>query len=338
MVSVVNDRDSYLEDTQDYELNFLQSWEWGEIKKPSWVPLRLKVDNYPLTVLLKKLPIINKQFGYIPRALGSVRFSNNQFQELEKYLKNEAGLSHVLLEPDTASVEAKQRLLDLGWVQAGHTIQPQNSNIIKLEEGEEAVFARMSGNYRKKIRRAVKHGCEVEVLTYDNDKNAVDRFFKIMDEIYHRTKFIMSGKDYFEKIWKEFGPIGKAKILLVKYNGNDVGSIMYLYDENVAYELYGGTGQSGRSIMANYLLKWEGIKHAIELGKKSYDQWGVAPKVDGVYEHKHPLSRISEFKAGFGGEDVEYLPQFVKVFNPLTYFYYRVGLFVSRLKLKLKKL
>lgn len=338
MVSLVNDKDTYVEDSQEFELSLLQSWEWGELKRPSWTPLRLKVDNYPITVLLKRLPIFNKQFGYIPRAFRSSQISKSKLQQLEKYLLDETRLSHVLLEPDSSNQQLIKTFQNSGWVESGHTIQPQNSNIIKLDEGEEAVFARMSGNYRKKIRRAVKHGCEVEVLTYDNDKNAVDRFFKIMDEIYHRTKFIMSGKDYFEKIWKEFGPIGKAKILLVKYNGNDVGSIMYLYDENVAYELYGGTGQSGRSIMANYLLKWEGIKHAIELGKKSYDQWGVAPKVDGVYEHKHPLSRISEFKAGFGGEDVEYLPQFVKVFNPLTYFYYRVGLFVSRLKLKLKKL
>jgi lipid II:glycine glycyltransferase (peptidoglycan interpeptide bridge formation enzyme) len=89
--------------------------------------------------------------------------------------------------------------------------------------------------------------------------------------------------------------------------------------------------------MANYLLKWEGIKHAIVMGKKSYDQWGVAPKIEGVYDHKHPLFNISQFKSGFGGEDVEFLPQFVKVFNPLAYRFYRFGLWVNRLMLILKK-
>jgi len=337
LVTLVSDRNSYLKDSQEYELNFIQSWEWGEVKKPTWEPLRIKIDDYPVTVLVKKLPLINAKFGYIPRALGSEKDIEKYLPILEKYLKDEIGLSHVILEPNSTNLNIKDTLADLGWIQSGHTIQPQNSNIISLVEGEEAVFARMSGNYRKKIRRAMKHGCEIEILSYGNDVDAIERFYKIMDEIYHRTKFIMSGKDYFEKIWNTFGPLNNAKILVVKYEGKDVGSIMYLYDEKVAYELYGGTGQAGRSIMANYSLKWEGIKHAIEMGKKSYDQWGVAPKIDGVYDTKHPLANISQFKSGFGGEDVEFLPQFIKVFNPLAYRFYKIGLLLNRLKLLIKK-
>jgi lipid II:glycine glycyltransferase (peptidoglycan interpeptide bridge formation enzyme) len=241
------------------------------------------------------------------------------------------------LDPNTSSTNTQDTLFESGWQKLGHTIQPQNTNIISLHEGEDTVFARMSGNYRKKIRRAVKHGCEVEILTHANAES-IDRFYRIMDEIYHRTKFIMSGKDYFEKIWNTFGPLDSARILIVKHDGIDIGSIMYLYNGDVAYELYGGTGDAGRSIMANYLLKWEGIKLAIKLGKQSYDQWGVAPKVDGEYDTKHPLANISKFKSGFGGEDVEFLSQFVKVFNPLAYLFYRMGLLVNGLKLKLRKL
>jgi peptidoglycan pentaglycine glycine transferase (the first glycine) len=336
LVTPISERNSYQKAAQNYELNFMQSWEWGEIKKPNWQPIRVLVDDFPVTILTKKLFLIRQKFGYIPRALSSGKFTKDQFSLLLGYLE-EQGLSHIILEPDTSNIEMENTLRQEGWRVSGHTIQPQNTNIVSLVEGEEVVFARMSGNYRKKIRRAVKHGCEIEVLSYEKNSDAIERFYKIMDEIYHRTKFVMYGKEYFEKIWNTFGPLENAKILIVKYKGIDVGAIMYLYNKNVAYELYGGTGQSGRSIMANYLLKWEGIKLAIEIGKKSYDQWGVAPKVDGVYDSKHPLAKISQFKSGFGGEDVEYLPQFVKVFNPLAYRYYKLGLLANRLKLIIKK-
>lgn len=336
MVTTINDKATYDEYAKKYDLSLLQSWEWAEVKKPNWQPLRLLIDGYPVSILIKKLPYLKQKFGYIPRAFISRDFSKDQFGELFNYI-HKHGLSHIILDPDISNTNTQDTLLKSRWQKLGHTIQPQNTNIISLKEGEADVFARMSGNYRKKIRRAVKHGCEVEILTHANAE-AIDRFYRIMDEIYHRTKFIMSGKDYFEKIWNTFGPLDKARILIVKHNGIDVGSIMYLYYGDVAYELYGGTGDAGRSIMANYLLKWEGIKLAIKLGKKSYDQWGVAPKVDGEYDIKHPLANISKFKSGFGGVDVEFLPQFVKVFNPLAYLFYRMGLMVNGLKLKLRKL
>lgn len=336
MVTKINDRSSYLKHSKSNELNFLQSWEWGEIKKPSWQPLRILIDDYPLTILTKKLPFLKKEFGYLPRAFKSSFLNNLQLIELQSFLKDE-GLSHVIIEPESSDLHLQESLLKSGWQISGHTIQPQNTNIISLSD-EDTVFAKMSGNYRKKIRRAVKHGCEVEVLSYEKNDDAINRFYRIMDEIYHRTNFIMSGKGYFKKIWDTFGPIDNARILVVKQNGIDVGSIMYLYDDNVAYELYGGTGQAGRSIMANYLLKWEGIKFAIKTGRKSYDQWGVAPKINGVYDPKHPLANISQFKSGFGGEDIEYLPQFLKVFNPLAYGFYKVGLSINTFKLKIRKL
>lgn len=314
----------------------MHSWEWGEVKRPNWSPLRLIIDNYPLTVFVRSFPLVKLKFGYIPRVIESRGFSLRHLRELENYLKERIGLSFVLFEPNSNDKLVQEWLEKSKWKKAGHTIQPQNTNIISLEEGEEKVFSRMSGNYRKKIRRAVKHGCEVEVLSYGDD-TAVERFYNIMEQIYHRTHYVMLGKEYFDKIWQEFGLIDKVKIIVIRFNGEDIGSILYLYDETTAYELYGGTGEAGRSIMANYLLKWEGIRLAIELGKTYYDQWGVAPKINGEYDSRHPLVNISKFKSGFGGEDKEFLPQYVKVNNPLIYQFYKYSLLFNGLTLKLKK-
>ena len=50
--------------------------------------------------------------------------------------------------------------------------------------------------------------------------------------------------------------------------------------------------------MSTYALQFEAIRRAKALGATEYDMFGIGPKDD----DSNPLSGLSKFKLGFGGE------------------------------------
>lgn len=47
---------------------------------------------------------------------------------------------------------------------------------------------------------------------------------------------------------------------------------------------------------------WRGMRYAASVGCRDYDLWGIAPNDD----PHHPWHGFTEFKRGFGGDEVEY--------------------------------
>lgn len=325
-----------VKDRQEYErlwtsagLTLFQSWAWGEVKAGEGGVFRGRVGDLPYSIFIKKFPAIKKRFGYMPRPFSEAGVLADQLKAIADHAIHSLRLTHLLVDPRQEKGSFETEFAKAGFQRSGKTIQPNYTNVIDLSRGEEPVFADMSSNFRKKIRRAVKHGCTVEELSYDSPQS-VDRFFNFMSAIYARTSYVMFGKKYFKKIWEELKPEKKVRILVVRQNKEDIGGIMYFYDNEWAYEMYGGTLDKGRSIMANYLLKWEGMKLAMKLGKSRYDQWGVAKKTGETYDQRDPLCKISEFKQGFGGKYVELMPQQVYMGSGLYYYMYRLGLVLNK--------
>jgi len=329
-VQEVTNRDEYQNLCDKHEVSFLQTWDWGEVKQPAWKAVRIKLGDYPVTVLLRKLPVVRKSFGYVPRGFKSGVVSGEMLKGLTDYCRTNLAISHLLIEPDSFDKHDIDKFLAVGFRSSGITIQPNWTNIISLDCGEDAVFASMSSNFRKKIRRAVKYGCSVEVLSCKSEED-VKRFFFFMDEIAKRSKFYVAGVAYFEKIRMIFSQNDNVRIFVVKMDGKDIGAMMSLYSKTYAYELYGGVGEEGRHVFANYLLKWEAIKYAISAGKKFYDQWGVSKWLEKDFDKSHSLYNISHFKAGFGGEYKEFLPQQVFIFDHLVNGCYSIGMKLVKL-------
>jgi len=148
----------------------------------------------------------------------------------------------------------------------------------------------------------------------------------------------MHGKPYFERVWQYLS--GRmARIYLAEFENRIVGAYFVAYDNLTAYELYGGVTKAGRDVEAGYLLKWKAILGAQELGKTTYDHWGIAPRdKTGAYESRHELASISNFKAGFGGSDVSFLPTRVLVRNPLKFKLFKSLNSLHKLSIQLRKL
>ncbi len=315
-------------------IHFLQSWQWGDVKKPEWQPERLIVSDYPVTILTRKIPFINRRFGYIPRL-----FKDQVDVEILKQIctyARQLKLTHILIDPNITDASQQSVFNQCGFTVEGKSIQPQQTNIIDLTKSEEQLWLELKPKTRQKIHKAEKLGCQI--FQYTNGNEAIDRFYPIMQSVTNRTEYVFHNRSYLEKVWQEFSSLSLAKIFIVTYQGKDVAGYFLLYDQLSAYELYGGSNKEGLDVQAGFLLKWQAIVDAKKSGKISYDQWGVSPMVGDEFDPHHPMYQISIFKSSFGGEYTQFLPQLKIVFNQTGYQVYQAGKLFQKLLIKIRKL
>ncbi len=315
-------------------IHFLQSWQWGEVKRPEWEPVRFIVNDYPVTILTRKIPLINQKFGYIPR-LSNDQVDAEILKQIHEYAK-ELKLSHLLIDPNITDISQQKVFNQCGFSIEGKSIQPQQTNIIDLTKSEEDLWLDLKPKTRQKIHKAGKLGCQL--VQYSTGDEAINRFYPIMENVTDRTTYVFHNRSYIEKVWQQFSPLGLAKIFIVTCKGKDVAAYFILYDHQSAYELYGGSNKDGLNVQAGFLLKWQAILDAKKQGKINYDQWGVSPMIGEDFDSRHPMYQISVFKSSFSGKYVQFLSQQVIVINRFGYFIYRLGKLLQKVIIKIRKL
>jgi lipid II:glycine glycyltransferase (peptidoglycan interpeptide bridge formation enzyme) len=67
---------------------------------------------------------------------------------------------------------------------------------------------------------------------------------------------------------------------------------------------------------ASYLLQWEMMRRARELGSRVHDLWGIAPAGAGP---DHAWHGVGLFKKGFGGREVRWAGTWDVVIDPALY-------------------
>ncbi len=318
------------------EESFLQSWEWGEVKRhESWSPLRLNVWGLPLQVLLKKLPFSSVHFAYIARGFRADWVTPEILTDICDFLSNKS-ISHILVDPNISDPQFEKFFADSGFINSGLSVQPNFTNIIDLSFGIEEVGRKMKPQFRRDTRKALELGVCVE--GYRDGGDVLNRFYNIMQSIFARTQFIMHGFDYFQTVWHELTKSDMAKIYIANKGGVDIGGIFVAFDRYGAYELYGGLTEDGKKLRIGPLLRVEAFRDIINLGKKFYDQWGVASFDELGFRKDHELYGISVFKQGMGGVNIKFLNQRTRVFSSFYYGYFRMLRYLNGCLIKLKKL
>lgn len=338
MIKEINNKRDYQNLCKGKNISFLQRWEWGELKEPLWKAIRYELDGYPALVLLRKIPMTGKFFAYIPRLFNDKTFNKRNLEELLKELRANGSISHVIYDPEIKDKNLLKKLKSVGFKSNGEQLQLSNTNIIDLEPAVDELMSKFSSKTRNKIRKPQKEGCEIEVLK--TGKDSVDRFWEIMTSIVKNTEYISHPKKYFIKMWEIFSEADMAKIIIAKKGDSDLGVYFVLHNDKNLWELFGGLNSKGREIRGmGYFLKWKTIEYAAkELGLEIYDQWGVAPKVNGDFLKDHPMYHIGRFKEEFMGDHVKYIDQQLIVFSKPSYFVFKVAKFLQSVNIKLRKL
>ncbi|WKZ31350.1 MAG: peptidoglycan bridge formation glycyltransferase FemA/FemB family protein [Candidatus Dojkabacteria bacterium] len=336
MVQEINDEAKYRQLWDELQLSILQSWEWGDLKQPLWQPLRLVVDDYPITVLLRKVPVLSGNIAYIPRPFTDLDSSteklNSILTQLIAFLGSENSskhkLVHLMIDPELYSEESQRIFNELGF-KLSEPVQARCTNLLSLEPSEEELLLGVRESSRRNIKKAVKSGCTVETHTTGD---AIERFLKVMHSINVRNAFVKQQDPYFRKLW-EISDGKLFKLFIVTHQGNDVATCLVGHNRVRLSDLYVGVTDAGKAVNAGHLMKWESILDAKRSGYKVYDHWGVAKLLKTEYEGhptremfdpKDKLAYLSEFKFSFGGEYMEYLKQQLYVFDNLRYQSYKL--------------
>jgi len=161
--------------------------------------------------------------------------------------------------------------------------------IIDLQLTEEEILAHMKPKWRYNIRLSEKKWVEVHSVE-KSDKN-IRAFYDIMMETTSRDNFAWNSLKYYETF---LGSLDNSQLFLAYKDDVVIAGGIFVFDKTQAiYYYWASTGNKKyRNLMAPYLLQWEAIKTAKELGCKIYDFLWIAGKND----KNSSLSWVTDFK------------------------------------------
>ena len=174
------------------------------------------------------------------------------------------------------------------------------------------VESRLGKNRKRDIKTSIRDGATViEHPTIEQ----VRTYYAMLKHLYTtKIKTPLFSWDFFEKLYAH--PNGR--FILVELNGEIIGGTVCVeLPERCLYEWF-VCGRDGewKSIFPSSLATYAGIRYAAEHGCSRFDMMG-AGKPDEAYG-------VRDFKARFGGEQVEY-GRFLCVCKPLLYWIGKIG-------------
>jgi len=188
----------------------------------------------------------------------------------------------------------------------------------------EEIFGKMNTTYRKQIRKAEKLG----VSTHFGPETFPD-FYKLYADTHSRQGLPHLTASEIKKLMEKMP--GNILIGFSKTPAGAEHSNLSVYDKAQAYSFWGGSAASPVVPGSNKFLMWGSIKALKDLGVKKYILGGY--RNPDINDEKH--NGIQDFKLRFGA-DVEKGYHFIKIINPIKYYFFSFALKIKSI-LKGKK-
>lgn len=307
--------------------HFMQSPDWAKVKS-NWLNKVIVVQDDDgsikgsMSILIRKIPFLNYTLMYSPRGpvcdihdYETLKALLDCAKELSKTHK-----SYVLkLDPDIEieDTEFGEIIRRFNFKSKSHSrnfegIQPRFVFRLNIKDKtEEELLKSFHQKTRYNINLAVRKGVTSKV----GSREDLPEFHRIMVETGVRDKFVIRSLEYFEKMYDCLAP-DHLRLYLAYYEGRIVSGTLAILYGNKCWYLYGASSSEYRNVMPNYLLQWEMIKWAREMGCEIYDFRGVSGDLD----ENNPLYGLYKFKKGFNGKFTEFVGELDYVLNPYVYF------------------
>lgn len=289
-----------------------QSPMWGDyLSQINWQVEKLSGNQ----ILIRRLALFNHSLIKMQRPKNPP-----PFKEIEELAKKHKAF-FVLIEPEIKKYNPKDYKI--------HGFQPTKMALthtatiqIDLTLHESKLWANLSENAQRNIKKAIKNGIKVRYFSLNQSKSAeiFAEFNALQQSLTQMRKFWQPGTDEMGKKMAAFKKTSGVFLAYEKDNPKPIAGIWVGYFKSRAFYMHVGATQAGYQRLANYLLVWEGIKKAKKLGYKIWD-------FEGVYNPRYPKDRVkwrgfSEFKSRFHGEFVEYPHPWIKFYNPFFKYFY----------------
>lgn len=213
--------------------------------------------------------------------------------ELETLLKKCAdGLKHKAIYVETRNFADYSRFRPT-FEKMGFVYEPHYDFLVNTSS-HDIVDSNMGKSRKRDVNASIKHGV---TIIYNPTEAEVTAFYHILKDLYqNKVKTPLFPKKFFIHLWEaDF-----SKFILVKYNDELIGGTVCIHDEDTLYEWF-ACGKDGayNNIFPSTVATYYGIQFAVDNGFKTFDMMGAGAPGDGGYG-------VREFKAKFGGEQVEY--------------------------------
>ena len=303
------------------EANFLQSWYWGEFHKALGSVVH-RAGFYSGDLLVGVMlsvvedarrgryltvpagPIIDwKDEGHVRAFMG----------EIKKQSADDKCV-FVRVRPQLVSDNFSQKLFKtLGFVSAPIHLHAELTSQLDLSPTEDQLLANMRKATRYEVKKGIAQGIKI---TTSQDPEAIKKFYDIQLQTSERQKFVPFSYKFLYEQFKVFAAADKALLYSAELEGKLLAQgFIIFYNKEAAYH-YGAGTDEGRKHPGAYLIQWEAIKEAKRRGIGHYNFWGVTRED----QREHRFYKLSIFKRGFGGADLEYLHAQDLVINKIGYF------------------
>ncbi len=318
------------------EGNFLQSDEWGQCaEKVGHKAIRKDFKNGDSVLMLVK-DARRGRYLEIPGGplidWKNIVEVKNVFDEIRKTAKSEKCV-FVRFRPQLINTKENLKLIaKTGSRVAPFHLHAQNTVILDLEKSEDELLAEMRRQTRYEVRRAGK--LEL-VIKSGNSKELFDEFHQVQVETAKRQNFIPPNAEELEvyrEIFREHAVIyyvetsknltadGK-KVIDGEPEGEYIPAgtrvnygLFIDYGDEVEYFEAAST-EFGHTVPGAYGMLWQAILDYKKKGLKRFNLWGIAPP----NQPHHRYARVTTFKTGFGGEQIEFIHARDIVINPAKY-------------------
>lgn len=302
--------------------HFAQSVLWAKLKS-EWKFEAVIVRNEggeiegTMGILIRRVPIFKAAMMYSPR--GPVCDVHNK-EVMSKLFDGANALAkkykaYILkVDPDVKSDDTEFLAIckEIGLTEPENSknfegIQPRYVFRLYLEgRNEDELMASFHQKTRYNIRVAIKKGVTVKQA----DLSEISKFHKIMLETGLRDNFVIRTESYFRKMFECLGD--HARLYMAYLDGEAIAGTIAIHYGNKVWYLYGASSNAHRNVMPNFLLQFEMIKWAVEVGADIYDFRGVS----GDISEDNPLYGLYRFKKGFNGEFTEFTGEMRIIYRP----------------------
>ena len=312
--------------------HFLQGWGWGELKTgANWQPLRLVLCNQPEDSIVAAAQVLRRTALHLPPRLGHLAYlpkgpvvdwaatapdgtplAQLFLLKLRAYLRSQGALAlqiepHLATDAATAST-ALAILRELNFHQT-QAIQPLRTIALDIQPAEATLLAQMKEKWRYNVRLATRKAVEVRAASSLTELHA---WYALLETTGARDHFGIHTLDYYRRAWEIFVPRAQARLFLAYAQGELLAGIFVTRLAHEAIYLYGASSNTQRNLMPNYLLQWEAIRWAKQVGARCYDFWGI-PATD---ESDEAMAGVYRFKSGWGGQIVSFLGNYQYDYHP----------------------
>lgn len=312
--------------------HLLQSWAWGELKVQfGWGVERVAAGAACAQVLFRAAPGGLGSLAYVPRGPAADFGDGAGVRALLEAIRPSARKRRAIclkVEPNCEETPALEGALRaMAFRPSPQTVQPRRTILVDLEGTPETVLERMKQKTRYNIRLAERKGVTIRAGTEAD----LPAFYQLMEVTAERDRFAVHSEAYYTAAHRLLVPAGQGRLLLAEHEGRLLAGLVAMAFGDTACYMYGASSDEGRNLMPTYLLQWEAMRWARELGCRWYDLWGVPDEEEAVLEAQFAdrsdgLWGVYRFKRGFGGRLVRATGAWDLVYAPLRYRMYEMAL------------